>query len=63
MDLTLELFLMWPCSVVAAAMLDSEDPLFPRLNKCHFFDSLRDVGNDYLHQTRPFTLIVSNKSL
>lgn len=31
MDLTLELFLMWPCSVVAAAMLDSEDPLFPRL--------------------------------
>lgn len=31
MDLTLELFLMQPCSVLAAAMLDSKDPLFPRL--------------------------------
>lgn len=31
MDLTLELFLMQPCSVLAAAMLDSKDPLFPWL--------------------------------
>lgn len=31
MDLTLELFLMRPCSVLAAAMLDSKDPLFPWL--------------------------------
>lgn len=31
MDLTLELFVMLPCSVLATAMLDSKDPLFPRL--------------------------------
>lgn len=31
MDLTLELFLMQPCSVLAVAMLDSKDPLFPPL--------------------------------
>lgn len=31
MDLTLELFLMQPCSVLAAAMLDSKDPLLPWL--------------------------------
>lgn len=31
MDLTLELFLMQPWSVLAAAMLDSKNPLFPWL--------------------------------
>lgn len=31
MDLTLELFLMQPCSVLAAAMLDSKDPLLAGL--------------------------------
>ena len=31
MDLTLELFLMQPWSVLAAAMLDSKNPLFPCL--------------------------------